>query len=204
MTSSSVIEDVQRIRATGSVSLAYYYFDFKDVRKQGRRGLLSSLLIQLCPRSRHGYDILSNLIATHDIGLREPDDTDLIRCLKVVLTLPGREKKFIVVDGLDECPNPPGFPKPARQEVLDLLKELVSLDLPDLRICVTSRPEIEIKNSLEPLTSHQMSLHDESGQREAVLDYIRSFIQTDRQMQKWRSEDKQLTFDILSGKAGGM
>jgi hypothetical protein len=47
---SSIIEDIKPICATGLVSVAYYYFDFKDTRKQDRRGLLSSLLTQLCTR----------------------------------------------------------------------------------------------------------------------------------------------------------
>jgi hypothetical protein len=202
--SSSIIKDVEDRCATGLALVAYYYCDYKDIEKQGRRGLLSSLLIQLCARSRRGYDILLNLHATHDNGLRQPSDRDLIRCLKDVLALRGQEKVYIIVDALDECSNSSGLLKTARDKVLDLLEELVDLNLPDLRICVTSRPEIDIRIVLKPLTSHHISLHDESGQKKDILDYISNVVLMDRKMRRWRPEDKQLVIDTLSAKADGM
>jgi len=201
--SSSIIKDVQEICATGLASLAYYYFDFKDNGKQDRRGLLSSLLIQLCTRSHSRYDVLSHLHATHDSGLRQPSDADLIRCLNDVLALPGQEKAYIIVDAVDECPNSSGFPT-AREKVLDLLEEIVNLNLPNLRICITSRPEVDIKNVLEPFNPCQVSLHDENGQKEDILGYIRTVVLADRKMRRWRLEDKQLVIDKLSEKADGM
>ena len=202
--SSSIITDVQGICATGLASLAYYYFDFKEIGKQDRRGLLSSILIQLCTRSHSGYDILSRLHATHDNGLRQPSEADLIRCLKDVLALPDQGKVYMIIDAVDECPNSSGFPKTAREKVLDLLEEIVDLDLPNLRLCITSRPEIDIKNVLEALNPRQVSLHDENGQKEDIVEYIRSVVLADRKMRRWRLEDKQLVIDTLSAKADGM
>jgi len=201
--SSSIIEDVKLMCENGSASLAYYYFDFKDVGKQDRHGLLSSLLLQLCTQSRHGYDILSSLHATHNNGQNLPSDSDLIQWLKDVLTFPGQQTVYVILDALDECPNSVGFPTP-REEVLDLLKELVDLKLPHLRVCVTSRPEIDIENALEPLTSQQMSLHDESGQKGDIISYIRLVVHSDRRMRRWREEDKELVINTLSEKADGM
>jgi hypothetical protein len=202
--SSSIIRDVQGICATGLASLAYYYFDFKEIGKQDRRGLLTSLLIQLCTRSHSRYDVLSHLHATHDNGLRQPSDTDLIQCLKDVLALPRQEKVYIIVDAVDECSNSSGFPKTAREKVLDLLEEIVDLNLPNLRICIISRPEIDIRNVLEPLNPCQMSLHGENGQKEDILEYIRTVVLADRKMRRWRLEDKQLVIDTLSAIADGM
>jgi len=201
---SSIVKDLQGICATGLASLAYYYFDFKDIAKQDRRGLLSSILVQLCTRSHSRYDVLSHLHATHDNGLRQPSDTDLIRCLKDVLALPGQETVYIIVDAIDECPNSSGFPKTAREKVLDLLEEIVDLNLPNLRICIISRPEIDIRNVLEPLNPRQMSLHDENGQEEDILEYIRTVVLADRKMRRWRLEEKQLIIDTLSANAHGM
>jgi hypothetical protein len=47
------------------------------------------------------------------------------------------------MEALDESPNTSGIPS-ARERILQLLKELVGLGLPNLHICVTSRPEIDI------------------------------------------------------------
>jgi len=204
VTSSSIIKDVEALCVTGLASVAYYYCDYKESRKQDCRGLLSSLLIQLCSRSHRAYDILSSLHGAHDNGLRQPNDGDLTRCLKNVLALHGQGRVYIIVDALDECPDSSGFPKTAREKVLDLLGDLVDLNLPNLRIWVTSRPEIDIRIVLEPLTSHHISLHDQTGQRRDISKYISDVVMADRKMRRWRPEDKQLVIETLSAKADGM
>ena len=203
VTSSSIIKDIESIRATGLASVAYYYFDFKDTRKQDRRGLLSSLLIQLCTRSYRGYDILSSLYEAHENGSRQPSEVDLIQCLKNVLALPGHGRAYIIVDAMDESPNKPGIPSP-REKVLLLMKELVELRLRDVRVCITSRPEVDIRRVLEPLASQVVSLHDEGGQMGDIIKYIEWVVESDANMRKWRPEDRQLVIDSLSQKANGM
>ena len=183
--------------------MAYYYFDFRDTAKQDIRGLLSSLVVQLCAKSDLCYEILSRLYSKHDAGLRLPDDDALTQCLKEMLELPGQPPIYIVIDALDECPNSPGAPSP-RELVLGLIEDLVELHLPNLRICVTSRPEADIQEILEPLVSHSVSLQDEAGQKEDIQDYIGSSVQSDRKMQKWRPEDRQLVIDALTQRADGM
>jgi hypothetical protein len=183
--------------------MGYYYFDFKDIAKQGIRGLLTSILAQLCAKSDPCYQILSNLYSENNAGSQQPENHALTDCLKEILGLPQQPMTYIILDALDECPNTSGFPT-AREEVLDFLEELVGLDLPNLRICVTSRPEIDIQTILEPLTSLQISLHDEGGQKQDILDYIRTIVHSDRKMRRWRAEDKQLVIDTLSAKADGM
>ena len=183
--------------------MAYYYFDFRDTAKQDVRGLLSSLVVQLCAKSDPCYDILSQLYSTHDAGLRLPDDDALMQCLKDMLELPGQPLIYIVVDALDESPNSPGAPSP-RELVLDLIEDLVELHLPNLRICVTSRPEADIQGALVPSVSQSVSLHDEAGQKQDITDYIDSAVQSDRKMRKWRAEDRQLVIDALTQRADGM
>jgi hypothetical protein len=120
-----------------------------------------------------------------------------------MLKIPGQPAIYIIVDALDECPNTSGIVSP-REQVLELLEQLVGLRLPNLRICATSRPEFDIRNVLEDLASYAMSLYDESGQKIDIVHYISSFVQSDKKMGKWREEDKKLVIDTLSEKAGGM
>ena len=202
-TSSSIIKDIETIRTTGLASVAYYYFDFKDTGKQDRRGLLTSLLTQLCTQSHCGYDILSSLYDEHQNGLRQPSEVDLTRCLKDVLALPGHGQVYIIVDAIDESPDKPGIPS-SREKVLQLMKELVDLRHPDIRVCITSRPEVDIKTVLEPLASYAVSLHDEWGQWSDIIDYIKSVVGSDTNMQRWRPGDRQLVIDSLSQNANGM
>jgi hypothetical protein len=203
VTSSSIIRDIKPIHATGLASVAYYYFDFKDSGKQDCRGLLSSLLARLWTRSHHGHDILSSLYKGHDKGSRQPSEVDLIRCLKDVLILPGHGRVYIIVDAVDESPNRPGIPSP-REKVLQLIKELVDLRHPDIHVCITSRPEVDIQRVLEPLAPHAVSIHHEGGQRSDIINYIKSVVESDANMRKWRLEDRQLVIDSLSQKANGM
>ena len=127
----------------------------------------------------------------------------MVECLKEMLTLEGQAPSYIIMDAVDECPITSGIPSP-REEVLELVDELVGLHLPNLRICVTSRPEVDIQAVLESLTSRPVSLHDESGQKQDIVEYVRSFVHTDRRMRRWRDEDKDLVIKTLSEKADGM
>jgi len=205
--SSSIIGDIERDCATGLASIVYYYFDYKDSEKQDCHGLLSSLLTQLCAQSHHGFDILSSLYETHLNGVRKPRVVDLIKCLKKVLAFPGQGMVYIIVDALDESSNKndPGIPS-QREKVLQVMKDLIHLrhDGADIRICITSRPEVDIRTDLDLLASHSVSLHDEEGQRRDIISYIKFFVESNANMQRWRAEDRQLVIDELSKKADGM
>ena len=191
------------MRKSGLASLAFYYFDFRDVQKKHRRGLLSSLLFQLCDQSDSYYDILSHLYSTHDHGVQDPSDGALTKCLEKMLGLSGKAPVYLILDALDECPNASGTPT-ARENVLSLVEDLVDLRLPNLHICLTSRPEVDIQTVLDPLQFRSISLHDQEGQKQDILDYIRSVVLSDRKTQRWRAEDKQLVINVLSQNANGM
>ena len=187
----------------GLATMAYYYFDFRDVKKQNCYGLLSSLVSQLSVESDSCFNILSQLFSDHSRGTRKPGISALKECMTNMLSLPGQAPFYIIVDGLDECPNLSGTPS-AREVVLELIEELVDLKLPNLHLCVASRPEVDIRVVLEPLTSLKISLHDESGQKGDIISYIKSVVRSDRSMRRWKEEDKQLVIDTLSGRADGM
>ncbi|KAH9007530.1 hypothetical protein EDB84DRAFT_212288 [Lactarius hengduanensis] len=145
---SAIINDIETLHKAGFAYMAYFYFDFRDVDKQSRRDLFRSLLIQLSDCSDQFCDILSRLYETHGKGTRQPSDSALMHCLKEMLTLPNQPPVYLIMDALDECPNTSGIPS-AREQVLDLMKELVSLRLSSLRICATSRPEVDIRRTGE-------------------------------------------------------
>ena len=110
---------------------------------------------------------------------------------------------YLVLDAVDECPNTTGIPS-SRDKVLSLVEKLVKLNLPNLRLCITSRPEIDIRNFLEPLTSNRISLHDQSGQKKDIIDYVNSVVYSDMNMRRWREEDKKMVVEVLSDRADGM
>jgi hypothetical protein len=203
--SSTIIEDIQAMCDARQASMAYFYFDFRNANKQGLRDLVPSLLTQLSARSSPCCDILSDLYVVHDRGKKQPSDSALIKCLKDMLTLPDQRPIYLIMDALDESPNASGFPS-AREGVLQLVKGLADLRHRNLRICVTSRPEIDIKDVLEPLTFLRVSLHDQSEQKKDIADYVRSVVYSNSEpiIRRWKKEDKNLVIETLSERADGM
>ena len=189
----------------GNASTVYFYFDFRDANKQGLRNLVPSLLTQLSTSSGPRFDLVSYLYSAHDEGKKQPSDAALVECLKKMLTLPDRRPTYLIIDALDESPNTSRIPSP-RETVLHFLKELVDLRLQDLHICVTSRPEIDIRDVLEPLTARRVSLHDQTGQKQDIAEYVKSVVYSNTEpiMRRWRTEDKELVIEVLSERADGM
>ena len=79
-----------------------------------------------------------------------------------------------------------------RAIVLSLIKDLVETQIPNLRVCVTSRPEFDIKDFLDPLIFRSISLHDESGQKRDIEDYIKWVINTRPNTGRWKKTHKKL------------
>ena len=200
---SAIVQNIEGMHAAGLATMAYYYFDFRDVKKQDCYGLLSSLISQLSVKSDSCFSIVSQLYSEHGRGLRKPDIDALKKCMTDMLSLSGQAPIYMIVDAVDECPNLSGTPS-AREEVLELIEELVDLKFSNLHLCVASRPEIDIRVVLEPLTSLKISLHDEGGQKEDIIKYIKSVVRSDRTMRRWREEDQTLVIDTLSQNADGM
>jgi hypothetical protein len=200
-----VIQDIEAMCEAGNASMAYFYFDFRDASKQGLGDLLPSLLAQLSASSGPRCDILSDLYSAHDQGKKQPSDSALAECLKTMLTLPDQRPTYLIIDALDESSNTFGIPSP-REKMLHLLKDLVDLRLPYVHICVTSRPELDIRDVLEPLTSRRVSLHDQTGQKQDIVEYVKSVVYSNLEpiMRRWKTEHKELVVEVLSERADGM
>jgi len=201
--SSAVIENVDGMCAAGPAIMAYYYFDYGDDKKQNCYGLLSSLVLQLSTKSDHYSDILSQLYSSYPGGIRSPTISVLKKCMKDMLSLPGQDQIYIIVDALNACPDV-SIPS-AREEVLDLIEELAQMSLSNFHLCVSSTPtESDIRDRLEPLKPLQICLHDEPGQKNALTKYIDSVVHSDRRMQSWSPEEKKVVANVLAKKADGM
>ncbi|KAH9025899.1 hypothetical protein EDB84DRAFT_1440272 [Lactarius hengduanensis] len=202
---SSVVHDIMAVCEAGSAIMAYFYFDFRDLKKQSRYDMLLSLVFQLSTCSSPCCDVLHHVYKTHKDGTRQPSDDTLKECLKDMLRLLGHGPTFVVLDALDECPDSPGIPSP-RHEVLEFVKELVDLHLDGLHICATSRPEVDIRAVLDPLASRSVSLHNQTGQQTDITGYVRSVVNSSPStaMRRWRADDRNLVIETLTERADGM
>jgi hypothetical protein len=202
LASSSIIQDIEAMSKYGSASLAFFYCDYNEEQKSELRGLVSSLLVQFCRQSDSYCDILSNFYLKHSRGSKLPGDDALVGCLKEILRLPAQAPVYLVLDALDEC-RITSMPSP-RENVIELVEDLIDSRISNLRICVTSRSEVDIKAALDPLTFRSISLHEETGQLEDIDNYIRSVVNTDPIMGRWKAADKQLVIDVLTNRADSM
>ena len=76
------------MHTAGLATMTYYYFDFRDVKKQDCYGLLSSLVLQLSAKSDSCYNVLSKLYLDISCGMRKPDVDALKKRLADMLSLP--------------------------------------------------------------------------------------------------------------------
>jgi hypothetical protein len=184
--------------------MAYFFFDFKDTGKQDTRAFLSSVIAQLGSQSVSLCNILLEFYSAHR-GSHQPNESALIQCLEKMLKAPRKVPLYLIIDALDECPDTSGVHS-SRERVLELVERLVGLHLPSLRLCITSRLEVDIWNVLEPMTStyNRISLHDEHGQKKDIADYIRSIVYSDQKIKRWQEQEKELVVKTLSDRADGM
>ena len=201
--SHSIIKTLQGMRGSGPASLAIFYCDFRDYQKKDRHGLLSSLRIQLCDQSDAYCAILSNFYLTHRNGSKYTRDSELIQCFKTILKLPKQATTYNITDGLDECSLSTGIPSP-RDNVLGFVEDLLTLQSPNLRIYVTSRPSADIETAFSRLAFRSVFMHGESREAQDIAEYIRFVVNGDLKMRAWRKKDNELVIDAPMKEADGM
>ena len=204
LTSSTIIQDIWTMRQTKAANLAFFYFDYQDAAKQDVRNFLSSLLVQLSNQSDRFRDVLPTLFISHDRGSRQPGEDELLQCLRDMISQ-GESPVYIILDALDECPESHDSSELAspRAEVLEIIQGLIGIS-PRLYLCIASRPEMDIRRVLEPLTSHTVSLDKQDGQRQDIAESINFVVHSDSRMREWPEEDKNLVIDTLTQDSRGM
>jgi hypothetical protein len=201
LTSSTIIQDIWSMRRTESVNLAFFYFDHRDAAKLNARSFLSSLLVQLSNQSDLFFEVLSTLYMSHDHGSRQPSEDELMQCLRDMIGQ-GSSPVYIIVDGLDECPNVPGSASP-RAEVLEIIRGLIGKSS-HVYLCITSRPEMDIWRILVPLTRYNVFLDTYGEQHEDITEYIKFVVHSDTRMRTWPEEERRLVINTLTRNCGGM
>jgi hypothetical protein len=160
--------------------------------------------MQLGEKSLSCWDVLHQLYTKCQDGSEQPSEAALEGGLKNMLDIQGQVPIYVIIDALDECPDNTGTPSD-RKKVLDFVRDLVGRNYTRLYICITSRPEQDIQvtfNSLTP-TSRRVSLQEESGQKEDINNYVRSFVHSNEAMRRWKAEHKELVINTLTDRAGG-
>ncbi|KAI0260114.1 hypothetical protein BC834DRAFT_1044836 [Gloeopeniophorella convolvens] len=192
---------VHHLRRTGLGTVVFFYCDFQDSAKQSLDGILRSFLVQLCQQSDSYSEILSRFRTENKGHL--PNTDALGQCLEAMLALPNEAPKYIFVDGLDECPN--SGMQPPRDAILSFLNDVIVSHFSDVHICITSRPEGDIRGVLKhgPASFH-VSLEEEIGQEHSIVNYVVSSVESHPKMRQWSKTVQDLVIDTLKYNAHGM
>ncbi len=195
--SSTVIADLQGNETTAQ-SLLYFYFDFTDVEKRSTEKAVRSLIDQLYRKSTQAQGVLDSLYATNSQGRDQPSYASLQMALQSMITK--CQNTWIILDGLDECET---RGQHATNSVMLWVKKLRSSSR-NAHILITSRPEEDIKSSVEAWAVADEIVALQSG---LIAGDMRAYIQAKvEEMERWRTEPdiQKLIATKLNERAKGM
>ena len=190
--SSTVIQKLVNHTRVHHGTVAFYFFKFSDTSKQDLKGLLRSLLLQFSYQSPTGSEVLASLHSRNKYG--ESPVSALKDALKEVLST--LMSYYIVIDALDEAPR-----GKRRKEVLEYLSQMRSWEFAGMHMLVTSRDELDIRQSLKCIAELEISLENKE-----VGEDIRSFIverlRQDTQLRKWHKYSQEIEDALIDGASG--
>lgn len=196
--SSTIVEDVMHhCRCNPTLAVLYFYFDFKDVEKQGHEKMIRSLIVQLSSQLERTPQSLEALHSSCRNGGQQPTLSMLLATLHRMMEL--FEETFIILDALDECSE--------RQELLEDIEEFYHWTDVNLHILSTSRREKDIEDRIETLAHCQGKIRiDSMHVNDDIRAYIHDKLQTDLKLKRWGKEPKaqQEIENALMDKADGM
>lgn len=173
--------------------MAYFYFSFRDDKKQKAINLLSSTLMQLVLKLPTIPESILSFHQNHQYG--RPPRAGLYTAIKSLLTKP----TFIIIDALDECPEIGN----ERKYLCEILAELHKWNVSYLHILVTSRKEQDINAALSPIvTSTPISITEEVAAD--IQRYVSSQVANDPDLNVYGAELKMKIERNLVEKANGM
>ena len=133
---ASTIEHLKTTLENGEV-IVFFYCDFRDERTTSPAKMMCSLLSQLLRHCRHRGvdpgDLLDKILKQKSEGTLSLSDLDKLCNLVSSAASCLDYQPIIVIDALDEC-----------SDIKALLEALLELNLGDVRLLVTSRPDREI------------------------------------------------------------
>ena len=201
---SSIVEDMQKEivsgpHASSSPILLYFFFDFRDIRKQSFGEMALSLAYQLYSQDKSFEQPMDSLLKVCDNGYRKPSTASLLEIILETLLSIDR-KVFIILDALDECAIP-------RQELLAWIQKVAESTSKRINVLVTSRKEPDIDSILGCAKLMDQNI---AVQADVVDEDIRAYIthrlRTDSGFKRWehREDIQQMIRESLMRMSAGM
>lgn len=192
--SSTIIQNVMlHCQSDPALAIGFFYFDFNDTEKQNLVNLIRSLIMQLSTQSVNTPSALNTLYSRNHDGQRQPTTDDLMLTLQQMLE--EFRQVFIVLDALDECTE--------REELMQFVDSIIGWKIEKLHLLTTSRRETDITENLEPLTTGQIPIQNETVNAD-IQTHVRERLQNDPKLRKWPAKVQMEIETALMNGAHGM
>jgi len=196
---STVIEDLKSQVSQcqdDNVRLAYFYFDFRDSRKQSVEDLFCSLLRQLVSDSASLPSSVTQLYEEYADKNHRPKLSELYSTLQHTVAL--CDRVYLVLDALDEAAD--------RESLLDTLLEFMEATNRRVNILFSSRQEKDIEKSFYSAqrdTLHTLALGDYAFRvKKDIEEFIEKQLDVDRRFAKFKRERDLIRRALLNGAEG--
>ena len=194
--SSTILKNMLEHSSKDSNSaVVFFYFDFNDAKKRQHEKMIRSLICQLSKYC--AIAVLKDLYSSCSDGTREPTEELLLNTLRQMINFLG--DTYIILDALDECED--------RHEILTVVGQIVSWEIANLHMLVTSRREREIDEVLTSFSHSRNRINIQSTLvNKDIRTYVHDRLQDDSKLKRWQRVPKvQLEIeDTLMRKADGM
>ena len=154
---STVIEYMQSSLTTKNenIALAYFYIDYRNPAKQNLEACLGTLVRQMLDHNPQGMERLERWSRQKQRGLsRILTSSDYVGILRDLANL--QSKVYIVLDALDEAPDPEAF--------VDALKQLSGRNYgTPIAVLVSSRNSASLESLLMPSVTNHVFVSNEDN-----------------------------------------
>ncbi|KAJ7812949.1 hypothetical protein B0H14DRAFT_3150185 [Mycena olivaceomarginata] len=187
--SSTAIRKLFNDKPLSGTAVAYFYFDFRDNKRQLVEIMLRTIILQLSAQSLHPYAVLHQQYESSK-GQTLPTYPHLLEVLDKLLSEFGRT--YIVPDALDEC---------TEDDILvQFISRLRQWTTTPLHLLVTSQPRQFYTNALASVT--KVTLELESTERDIKL-FVSHELRSQRYLEHVSQRAEEITPKVVK-KSNGM
>ncbi|KAL4736686.1 hypothetical protein BDV11DRAFT_211045 [Aspergillus similis] len=169
--------ETQRRRDVG---IGFFYFSFSDKSKITASGMLRALLLQLSAQLKDGEKDLQQMHATYVSGT--PPVEALLNSLQN--TISRFHDTYILLDALDET-----------------IKTMQQWHLPGFHLLVTSRDELDIRQTLKPACHQELMMRNNETDKD-IINFISYQLSHEPKFQKWKSRHREIQDNLIKKSQG--
>ncbi|KAJ5935909.1 NACHT nucleoside triphosphatase [Penicillium verhagenii] len=190
--STAIQHTFHEMRHEDNVGIAFFYFSFSDNAKQDADGMLRTLLLQLSVQVPDGEKDLEQLYKLNKSG--SPPVNVLLNSLHGLLKR--FRDAYILLDALDESPR-----EPKREGVLNAIQVIRDWSIPGLHLLVTSRNELDIRESLNPSCVQDIPLRNPETDKD-IANFVSYQLKNDTKLQRWKERHAEIQEKLAADARG--